>query len=266
MEEQKTTTAQEQPKKPLTRPKCTHIASQRCVNCLNTEEEDMVQDRKHDSFDQYIRQMRKKCAASHSSNQRCQNCTFSRDQRYTVDYNCKYHPPYPQGSCSRCIPQSVVLKRQLYRHVDYVSFMNFNELQKFVDHWRRGSCIEQRTGYLYGYFSTDPNYPEGVRVNIEAIYEPPQISQMDGFLEMDDPSLHKVDMIACSLGLERVGQIFTKIDQDTILTADEVKRAAQNQELYSFDHTIGLKVPKFVTVVVGLKGEDVEVNCYMVSD
>jgi len=29
---------------------------------------------------------------------------------------------------------------------------------------------------------------------------------------------------------------------------------------------MGLKVPKFVTVVVGLKGEDVEVNCYMVSD
>lgn len=29
---------------------------------------------------------------------------------------------------------------------------------------------------------------------------------------------------------------------------------------------MGLKVPKFVTVVVGLKGDDVEVNCYMVSD
>jgi len=29
---------------------------------------------------------------------------------------------------------------------------------------------------------------------------------------------------------------------------------------------MGLKVPKFVTVIVSLKGEDVEVNCYMVSD
>jgi hypothetical protein len=35
---------------------------------------------------------------------------------------------------------------------------------------------------------------------------------MNGFLELDDPSLHKVDMIASALGLERVGQIFTKID------------------------------------------------------
>ena len=34
-----------------------------------------------------------------------------------------------------------------------------------------------------------------------------------------------------------------------------------------FNHPVNLKVPKFVTVVVGLKGaEDVEVNCYMVSD
>lgn len=26
-------------------------------------------------------------------------------------------------------------------------------------------------GWLYGYYSEDPNYPEGVRVNVEAIYE-----------------------------------------------------------------------------------------------
>ena len=105
--------------------------------------------------------------------------------------------------------------------------MNFKELQKFVDFWRRGSCMEQRMGYLYGYFSDDPNYPLGVRVNVEAIYEPPQIGSMDGFVKMDDPGVHKVEMIANAMGLERVGQIFTKIDQDTILTAEEVKRAAQ---------------------------------------
>jgi len=121
----------------------------------------------------------------------------------------------------------VVLKRQAFRHLDYVSFMNFKELQKFVDHWRRGSCMEQRIGYLYGYFSEDPNYPLGIRVNVEAIYEPPQISEMGGFIELDDPGSHKVDMIAAALGLERVGSIFTKVDQDTILSADEVKRAAE---------------------------------------
>ena len=83
--------------------------------------------------------------------------------------------------------------------------MNFKELQKFVDHWRRGSCMEQRMGYLYGYYSEDRNYPLGVRINVEAIYEPPQIGQMEGYVELDDPGIHKVDMIAVSLGLERVG-------------------------------------------------------------
>lgn len=160
----------------------------------------------------------------------------------------------------------MVLKRQLFRHVDYVSFMNFKELSKFVGHWQRGGCMEQRMAYLYGYFSEDPNYPQGVRVNVEAIYDPPQISEVGGCLELDDPGLHKVDILANTLGLERVGLIFTKIDQETILTADEVKRAATLQQQYSFEHPIGIKVPKFVTVVVSLKGEDVEVNAYMVSD
>jgi nuclear protein localization family protein 4 len=32
---------------------------------------------------------------------------------------------------------------------------------------------EQRMGWLYGYYSEDPNFPDGVRVNVEAIYEPP---------------------------------------------------------------------------------------------
>ena len=49
---------------------------------------------------------------------------------------------------------------------------------------------------------------------------------MNGFIEMDDPGLHKVDMVANALGLERVGTIFTKIDRETILSADEVKKAA----------------------------------------
>ena len=79
------------------------------------------------------------------------------------------------------------------------------ELQKFVDHWRRGSCMEQRMAYLYGYYSECPSYPLGISINVEAIYEPPQIGQMEGFVELDDPGVHKVDMIAVSLGLERVG-------------------------------------------------------------
>ena len=107
--------------------------------------------------------------------------------------------------------------------------MNFKELSKFVGHWQKSGCTEQRIGYLYGYYSEDPNYPEGVRVNVEAIYEPPQISEINGALELDDPTMHKVDMIASALKLERVGFIFTKMDQETVLTANELKRAAKQQ-------------------------------------
>ena len=103
-----------------------------------------------------------------------------------------------------------------------------------MDYWRRGYCLEQRVGYLYGYFSEDPNYPQGIRCNVEAIYEPPQISEANGFIELDDPGLHKVEMVANALGLERIGTIFTKMDVETILNADEVKKAAQMQNMYSF--------------------------------
>jgi nuclear protein localization family protein 4 len=44
-------------------------------------------------------------------------------------------------------------------------------------------------GWLYGYYSEDPNYPEGVRVNVEAIYEPPQIGEIDDVMILEDKNL-----------------------------------------------------------------------------
>lgn len=40
--------------------------------------------------------------------------------------------------------------------------------------------------WLIGYYSTDPNYPEGVRINVEALYEPPQRNLEDGFELLND--------------------------------------------------------------------------------
>jgi nuclear protein localization family protein 4 len=121
-------------------------------------------------------------------------------------------------------------------------------------------------GYLYGYYSEDPNFPEGVRINVEAVYEPPQIGEMNGFQELDDPKIHLVDLIASACGLEPIGWIFTKIDQETFLSSHETRKVAQMQEKHSFDHPLGFKVSKYVTVVVQPKGDDVGVECYMVSD
>ena len=80
--------------------------------------------------------------------------------------------------------------------------------------------------WLYGYYSEDPNYPEGVRVNIEALYEPKQIGEINGVEPLEDPFLNKVDMIAGALSLERVGWIFTSINQDTFLTSQEMRKVA----------------------------------------
>lgn len=109
--------------------------------------------------------------------------------------------------------------------------------------------------WLYGYYSEDPNYPEGVRVNVEAIYEPKQEGEMNAVIPLEDPQQAHVDMVAEALGFEKVGWMFTSITQDVFLTQQEIRRIAQLQEQYKVDHPAGLKVSKFVTVVVKAKGE-----------
>ena len=55
--------------------------------------------------------------------------------------------------------------------------------------------------YLYGYYSEDPNFPEGVRVNVEVLYEPPQIGEMGDVIPLEDKNQHLVDMMASALSL-----------------------------------------------------------------
>lgn len=59
-----------------TKPRCHHGPNQKCPNCLD-EDAGMIADRKHTPFDGFIAANKRKCAKSHASNQRCQNCTFS---------------------------------------------------------------------------------------------------------------------------------------------------------------------------------------------
>ena len=85
-------------------------------------------------------------------------------------------------------------------------------------------------GWLYGYYSEDPNFPDGVRANIEAIYEPPQIGEMKGVQGLDDPFRTQVDFMAESLGLERVGYIFTSLNQEKcFMTSEQLREVARLQ-------------------------------------
>jgi nuclear protein localization family protein 4 len=74
--------------------------------------------------------------------------------------------------------------------------MNFKEMSVFVNEWEYSGRFVQRMAYLYGYYSEDPNFPDGVRVNVEVVYEPPQIGDMNGVEELQDPNAYKIDMIA----------------------------------------------------------------------
>jgi nuclear protein localization family protein 4 len=123
-------------------------------------------------------------------------------------------------------------------------------------------------GWLYGYYSEDPNFPEGVRVNVEAVYEPRQVGEMSGVEPLEDPMQNMADMIAEGLTLEKVGWIFTSVNNDTFLTSQDVRKVAKYQDQYKVDHPEGYKVSKFVTIVVKPRGDGAEIgiDSYMVSD
>ena len=189
------------------------------------------------------------------------------DISYKVKEKCVAgHKPYPQGMCNKCLPMPVVLNRQSYRHIDYVSMRNFPELQGFVNEWQSHHCIEQRVGFLYGYYSEDPNYPDGVRVNVEAVYEPPQMGEFSSFHIFEDPQQSMVDLLAESLTLECVGWVFTTTEQETVISPDDIKMIADMQEKHSIRHPFGNKVSKFVSIIIRPDEQQSKVDAVMVSD
>lgn len=123
-------------------------------------------------------------------------------------------------------------------------------------------------GWLYGYYSEDPNFPDGVRVNVEAIYEPPQVGDNRGVQPMEDPYRCLADQVAEGLSLERIGVIVTTLNQDKVfMTSQQLRWSARLQQEHLVDHPEGYKVTKFVTVIVEKKDDDeIGVECYMASD
>lgn len=74
------------------------------------------------------------------------------------------------------LPKSVTLKHQVYRHVDHLELMCVKEFQSFVSFWRNDlGGLQQRCGWMIGYYVEDENYEQGIRAVCEAIYEPPQV-------------------------------------------------------------------------------------------
>ena len=240
---------------------CRHGPEGKCVNCIK---DNFVAGIKHESFDHFMAARIAKC--QHSNEAKCPNCLPPAEMSYKVK-QCNKHAPWPAGICNSCMPNTAVLARQSYRHVDYVELMNVKEITEFVKFWQSNHSLEQRGGFLYGYYAQDPNYPDGIRAVVECIYEPIQNGDMNGIQFLDDPYAYYADLIASELQLEKIGWIFTSINHDAFLSSHEIRKAAEFQEQYFTMHPSGYKVSKFITVVLKpTENGNAMPEAYMVSD
>lgn len=244
---------------------CQHGEGGKCPNCVGKE---FIADAKHKSFDQYINERKEKCKGIHEMTSQCINCMPPQSLEFKMKLNCPYHPPYPGGICNKCMPPNAILNRQIYRHIDYVSFMNKEEIDIFLAPWIKGYFMKQRMGFLFGYYASDPNYPDGIRAVVEAVYEPPQLGDTNSVEPLTDKERHFVDSVAAALTLECIGWIFTTItEKEVCLTSHDVRKAARYQNEYMVTHPSGYKISRFITVAVKPNEKnECEIEAYMISD